>query len=200
MLSYFYEDAKVQLEDILQTNNIINISSSNSPISNQGIIESTIIDHIGAEDSDRANMQVALRFKEYAANADGVFDQTTRVLNLVMLTSEGDKRWSKRMREYVWKGKYPESIAIDRETGTVYLVFITQIGFELLHYSEIALDKLEAALLTLNNNAPYYIYIEDTAMFDVLDGSEGYNHLYRNTYIMLNGVQQTKISKKGISE
>ena len=126
MLSYFYEDAKMQLEDILQVNNVINISSNNSPVPNQGIIESAIIDHIGADDSDRANMQLSLRFKEYAANEDGIFEQLTRVLNLVMLTSEGDKRWTKRMKDIVWKGKYPESVAIDRETGTVYLVFITE--------------------------------------------------------------------------
>lgn len=196
MLSYFYEDAKVQLEDILQVNNVINISSPNSPVANQGIIESTIIDHIGADDSDRANMQLSLRFKEYAANEEGIFEQATRVLNLVMLISEGDRLWSKRMKANVWNSKYPDSVAIDRETGEVYLVFITQAGFELQHYSEIALDKLEATLLTLNNNAPYYIYIEDTAMFDALDGCEGFNHLYKNTYIMLNGVQPIKIPKR----
>lgn len=197
MLSYFYEDAKAQLDELLQVNNIINISSPNSPVSNQGIIESTIIDHLGSDDSDRANMQVSLRFKEYAANEDGIFEQATRVLNLILLTSEGDRQWTPRMKSFVWNNKYPESIAIDRETGEVYLIYITNMGFELQHYGEIALDKLEAALLTLNNNAPYYIYIADTAMFSVIDGSEGYNHLLKNTYIMLNGIQSTRIQRRG---
>lgn len=201
MLLFYYEDAKEQYEKILNINNTLIFSSYNSPIPSQAIIENSIIDRLATEDSDRANLDVILQFKEYVQGNDGMFTSVSRTLNLIFFNPEGDSRWTARMKARVWRNKYPDSVAIDKDSGEVFLVFFLSNGtMELCHYSRISLDTLEGILISLNHNEPYYIFLDDTAMFNVIDGAEGYNHLFENTYIVFNSSQEVKVYRRTAGE
>ena len=197
MYSNYYMDAVSVLNAAFSVNNMFSISSFHTPLFNQGIVESCLIEPLSTEDSDRANLKMSLQFKEYVQDETGGFVQASRTINFVILNPEGDRHWTRRMKLYVWDGNYPDTVAIDRDTGEVYLLYLGTDTAEFKHYSELGLDKLEAALSSLNYNAPYYIFISDKAMFEYIDGGEGYNHLLRNTYIMLDGSDKVRIDFRG---
>ena len=200
MLFFYYEDAVAQYSNYLATNNVLLFSSLNSSIPNHAIIENSIIDRCYEED-DRANLSIIIQFKEYVQGDDGLFTDVSRTMNLVFFNPEGDTKWTARMKSRVWRGKYPDTIAVDRETGDIYLVFITpKATLELCHYSKIQLSKLENILMSVNHNEPFYIFVDDKAMFDVIDGAEGYNHLFNKTYIVFNSAQEVRVYRREQSE
>lgn len=200
VLGNYFEDAKSSLEVALGVNQSVAFSSFNSPLLSSCIISGITIEHYGSEDSDRANMRVFLQFQEYGFEEDGAPKQQVKIMNLLVLNSEADNRWTKRMRTNVWNDRYPATVAIDMDTAEVYLLFIESWGVELRHFSKLKPDDLQALLLTLDENAPFYIFIDGLAMFDVLDGAQGYSHLLDNLYISFKGSRRLRVNirKQGI--
>ena len=160
ILSNYYEDAKASLESAFCVNQSVAFSSFNSPLLNNCIISGVTIEHFGSEDSDRANMKVFLQFQEYDFEDDGEPKKQVKIMNLLILNSEADTKWTKRMRTNVWSDRYPTTVAIDTDTAEVFLLFLESWGVELKHFSRLKADELEALLLTLDENAPFYIYID----------------------------------------
>ena len=193
MLSNYYEDACHAVEEVLEHSSMISITSFNSPLASQAVLETKTITPLN-EESDRANMQLYLQCKMLVQDDNGNFVKQLHPLNLVVLNSEGDTKWTSRMRSRVWAGQYPDTVALDRETGEIYLVFLTNWGIELRHFGKMQLNDLEGLLLTINENAPFFIYIAAHAMFNVIDGAEGYNHLLSNLYIQFNGSRKYIVS------
>lgn len=198
MLSNYYEDACEVLEAALSENSFISISSFNSPIVSQVVLEAKTFEHFGSEDSDRANMKLYLQYKELRNNPEsGKFQYELSAMELLILNSEGDTRWTPRMKANVWANKYPATVAIDINTGEVYLLFLQSWGIELRHFAKMPLGDLTGFMMTLNPVEPFYIYIYADAMFSVLDGAEGYNHLLDNLYIQFNGAKNYRVSLRG---
>lgn len=200
VLGNYFEDAKASLETALGVNQSVAFSSFNSPLLSSCVISGVTIEHYGSEDSDRANMRVFLQFQEYAFEEDGAPKQQVKIMNLLVLNSEADNHWTKRMRTNVWNDRYPATVAIDMDTAEVFLLFIEAWGVELRHFSKLKPDELEALLLTLDENAPFFIFIDAQAMFDVLDGAEGYSHLLENLYISFKGSRRMRLNirKQGV--
>ena len=193
MLSSFYDDAVAQLEAAMNVNRNLIFSSFYSALPNHAIIEGRTFEKLGSEESDRANISVYLQFREVTITDEGEYKQNVKGTHLIILNPEADNKWTKRMRLQVWDDRYPDSIAIDRDTGEVFLLFLDAWGVELRHFAKIKLSDLEALLLTLDETAPFYIFVDDDAMFMVLDGSEGWNHLLDNLYISLKGSRRLKL-------
>lgn len=194
VLGNYFEDAKASLETAFGVNQSIAFSSFNSPFLSNCVINGVTVEHFGSEDSDRANMRVFLQFQEYDFESDGTPKQLVKIMNLLVLNSEADIKWTKRMRTNVWNDRYPTTVAIDMDTAEVYLLFIESYGVELRHFAKLKPDDLEALLLTLDENAPFYIFIDSGAMFDVLDGAEGYSHLLNNLFIVFKGARKVRLN------
>lgn len=201
MYGNYYEDASRLLESVFSVNNTFCISSFHSPLFNQGIVEACKVSPFAAEDSDRSNINLSIQFKEYIQDDTGAFTQVSHTRDFILLNPEGDTRWTRRMRLYVWDNNYPDTIAIDRHTGEVYALYLGTESAEFKHFSAIPVDELETVLMALDYNAPFYIFLDDKAMFDFIDGGEGFNHLLHNTYIMLIGTNKARINfRKNKSE
>lgn len=198
MLENYYEDAKETLAKALAPNSVLSITSFNSDLANQLVITSCSIDKWGGVENDRANMELVLNCVGYDFRSeDGVGTRVNHTLRFVVLCSEGDNRWTYNMKNSVWRGYYPSAIAIDEDSGEVYLLFNSNWGVELKHFNSVPTTFLKEFMYTRDENAPYYIYIDSRAMFDVLDGAEGYNHLLRNLYIQFQGTAPYRLHIRG---
>lgn len=198
MYGNYYEDAVRTLESVFRVNNTFCISSFHSPLFNQGIVESCKVTPLASEDSDRSNVLLSVRFKEYIQDDKGAFTYTSSTREFIIFNPEGDTRWTRRMKLSVWDNNYPDTVAIDRESGDVYVLYLGTESAEFKHFSSIPVDELNTVLMALDYNAPFYIFIDDKAMFSVLDGGEGFNHLLHNTYIMLTGTNRVRIDFREI--
>lgn len=193
-MNKYFDDAKDVVDIALGSNQMISITSFNSPIPAYGTIVGSSVTHYGSEDSDRANLNVFLQFQDYDINDKGVTTKTVKILNLLILNPEGDNRWTRGMVSKVWNNHYPDSVAIDKDTGEVFLLFIESWGAELRHFAKFKSDDLQSLLLTLDETMPYYIFIDSSAMFNVISGEEGYNHLLRNLYISFKGAKRYRLN------
>lgn len=198
MLENYYEDAKETLSKVLAPNSVLGITSFNSDLANQLVIISCAIDKWGEGENDRANMTLTLSCVGYDLNEQGsVGAKKTHTLRLVVLCSEGDDRWTYNMKNSVWRGYYPSAVAIDEDSCEVYLLFNSNWGVELKHFNSVPENFLKDFMYTRDESKPYYIYIDSRAMFDVLDGAEGYNHLLRNLYIQFQGTAPYRLHLRG---
>lgn len=183
-MNNYYEDAYVELQSAIESSHLLSVTGD-SPLANQMVIESYEITHFGSEDNDKSNISLYLQFREYVLSdtETNALEPKLHCLNLLLLTPQGDNRWTINMITRVWKNQYPDHVAIDRNTGEVYLFFITKWGIELRHFARLDALQLQTILDTVDENTPYYIFVLASAMFEVLDGAEGTNHLRKNLYI-----------------
>lgn len=183
-MNNYYEDAAEELRLAIENSHLLTVSSD-SPLANQMVIEMYDMKHFGSEDNDKSNIELYLQFREYTLTdtENQPLEPKLRCLNLLLLNPSADTKWTLNMITRVWKNQYPDHVAIDESTGEVYLLFISKWGIELKHFARLNPVELQSVLENIDENNPYYIYILATAMFDVLDGSEGNNHLRKNLYI-----------------
>lgn len=106
---------------------------------------------------------------------------------LRVLANTGDYGWTTRLRALVWDGKYPDTVALDVDNGELYLVRVKEDGLHLTYFNDIEEIEVEYLLEDIEDREPYKIQIDENAMYEVLDGSEGYRHLFRNVQVVLHG-------------
>lgn len=134
-----------------------------------------------------------LSFFEDIVSEGGSFETHPRHLSLRVFGSSGDKRWPMSLVNSVWNGKYPSCIGVS-EDGEVYLMFVSENSLELMSFAVLSEAQLETLLTMCNRPAPYRICLEADAMFDVLAGEEGMNHLRRNLFVDFDTGIRTKVS------
>lgn len=188
-----YIDAKNRLEEALEHSTIITKKE-------YGVLFSTVCELVdysiepiaGDLDDSPANLKLTIAFNENLI-VDDKLKKISRNLVLHVLSNKGDTVWTHAMITKVWDGNYPSAVAVDPDTGEVYLINIMLSGLELVMFGEFDKYGIEAFNADINDTEPYRIGIDEDAMFRVLDGAEGNNYLKYNIYVEFNTIVKIRV-------
>lgn len=176
-----YRDAKEMIENSFSKKNML-LSRYNS-----SLVKMCDVSHISireeSNDEKVGSLYLLLKYRERIITKYDKFETLNKTQNLRILTPHGDNIWPFLMVVKVWNGEYPSCVALNEETGVVYLIYLTNENFKLVEFSVLSASQLEAITESLNDINPYRIGIDDDAMFKVLSEIEGVRYLQSNVYI-----------------
>ena len=179
-----YIDARSMLEEIFESNTPqLVIKYFNTDASRVAVMSHLHVDGVDDEEGF-SNLDISIAYKMISFSNRN--NDTDKVLKLRLLTTSGDKLWTYKMKHLVWDGSYPSTIAVDKETGSVFFVYFKASSIELEHFGKLTETQLEAVLDDLNDNFAFSIKIKPEAMFMYIDGEEGVRHLRENVYVEFN--------------
>lgn len=180
-LPAMYCDAKQAIEDSLESKKLV-LSQYNSSLINLcdvthfHIKEEKDKEHIGS-------LELLISYKERIITKYDKFESLNKTQTLTILSPKGDLVWPFIMVTKVWNGEYPSAVAINEETGVVYLVFLKLGMLGLTEFSILKGNQLECIKESLNETMPYRIRLDEDAMFNVLGELEGNRCLYETLFI-----------------
>ena len=99
------------------------------------------------------------------------------------MNTKGDSIWPYLMVVKVWNGEYPSGVAVNEDTGVVYLLYLKMGSLLLVEFALLKDNEKEAIKEALNEVTPYRIKLDEDAMFNVLAEIEGYRHLHEKVFI-----------------
>lgn len=174
-------DAKEVLERSLSEHKLI-LSRYNSSLENMCqvthyyIKEESNTEHIGS-------LELLISYREHIITKYDKFETLNKTQTLTILTSKGDPIWPHIMISKVWNGCYPSALAINKETGVVYFIFLEEKRLRLMEFAMLKENQLECVEESLNEMSPYRIRLDEDAMFSVLGEQEGYRKLYETLFV-----------------
>lgn len=190
-------DAKRMIEDTLKSSEKLSLKKYGSMFSNLADVVHFHIEEIEDEES-YANLDLIITYKLRVISPNNQFKTIEKTRNLKVLNPKGDNRWTFRMINKIWDGDYPSSVAVDMETGEVFLFSIKANRIELTEFGKFNELEFETFLHELNDREPFRIRIDEDAMFDYIDGAEGINHLQKNIYIEFNCGMPIRVYNKRV--
>jgi len=198
-LSDVYFEARRDIEEALESCNIISLKTYGSLKSIPCEIKHIHIEGVADVDSF-ANIDIIVTYKENVINKENKFESVTRVKNIKVLSSGYDTMWSYNMIHKIWSGDYPSSVAIDKETGVLFFFNVRPSGVELIEFGVLDSSQMDAFFDSWNDREPFRIMLDEKAMFNYIDGSEGYRNLRENVYVELNCIVKLRVywSRKGV--
>jgi hypothetical protein len=173
-------DAKQAIEDCLENNKLI-LSKYNSTMMNMCEVTHFHIEEKGNEYI--GNMKLLISYKERIITKYDKFETLNKTQVLTILTTKGDPIWPYIMTVKVWNGEYPSAVAINEETGVVYLLYLRMGSLGLTEFALLQDNQLECIKESLNEVSPYRIKLDENSMFKVLGEIEGNKCLYETLFI-----------------
>ena len=173
-------DAKQAIEDCLENNKLI-LSKYNSTMMNMCEVTLFHIEEKG--DEYIGNMKLLITYKERIITKYDKFETLNKTQVLTILTTKGDPIWPYIMTVKVWNGEYPSAVAINEETGVVYLLYLRMGSLGLTEFALLQDNQLECIKESLNEVSPYRIKLDENSMFKVLGEIEGNKCLYETLFI-----------------
>ena len=173
-------DAKQAIEDCLENNKLI-LSKYNSTMMNMCEVTHFHIEEKGNEYI--GNMKLLITYKERIITKYDKFETLNKTQVLTILTTKGDPIWRYIMTVKVWTGEYPSAVAINEETGVVYLLYLRMGSLGLTEFALLQDNQLECIKESLNEVSPYRIKLDENSMFKVLGEIEGNKCLYETLFI-----------------
>lgn len=173
-------DAKQAIEDCLENNKLI-LSKYNSTMMNMCEVTHFHIEEKG--DEYIGNMKLLITYKERIITKYDKFETLNKTQVLTILTTKGDPIWPYIMTVKVWNGEYPSAVAINEETGVVYLLYLRMGSLGLTEFALLQDNQLECIKESLNEVSPYRIKLDENSMFKVLGEIEGNKCLYETLFI-----------------
>ena len=173
-------DAKQAIEDCLENNKLI-LSKYNSTMMNMCEVTHFHIEEKGNEYI--GNMKLLITYKERIITKYDKFETLNKTQVLTILTTKGDPIWPYIMTVKVWNGEYPSAVAINEETGVVYLLYLRMGSLGLTEFALLQDNQLECIKESLNEVSPYRIKLDENSMFKVLGEIEGNKCLYETLFI-----------------
>lgn len=178
-----FEEASQILKTALSRKRI-GVSAWGRTVANAGIIKDYNICNVGkgkgADDS--ANMSLVISYTMVEIDSTGFCSNCDKTCSIDLYSNIGDTEWTKSMKLKIFEDNYPSTIGVDKDTATLYFVFIQPWGIELKAFATLPDEDFEA-LEDINVRAPYRIKIDPDAMFMYIDGSEGTSHLRQNLMV-----------------
>ena len=176
-----YCDAKQAIEDSLESRRLL-LSKYNSTM--QNLCEVTHFNIKEEEDKERVgDIELLISYKERMITKYDSFETLNKTQTLRVLTTKGDTLWPYLMITKVWDGEYPSGVAINEETGVVYLLYLRMNALSLVEFALLRENEKEAIKENLNEVQPYRIRLDEDAMFNVLAEIEGNRHLHEKVCI-----------------
>lgn len=180
-LPEIYCDAKQSIEDCLEGRRLI-LSKYNSSM--QNLCEVTHYNIKEEEDEEKiGDIELLISYKERIITKYDSFETLNKTQTLRILNTKGDAVWPYLMVTKVWNGEYPSCVAINEETGVVYLVYLRLNALSLVEFALLKDNEKEAIKESLNEVMPYRIRLDEDAMFNVLAEIEGNRFLHEKVYI-----------------
>ena len=174
-------DAKQALEDSLENKKLV-LSKYNSSLVNMCEVTYFHIDDV--EDVEATgSLKLTLRYKERIITKYDKFETLNKTQVLTVLSTKGDPIWPYLMTTKVWNGEYPSAVAINEETGVVYLLYLRMGSLGLTEFALLKENQLECIKESLNEVAPYRIRLDEESMFKVLGEIEGTRCLHETLFI-----------------
>ena len=173
-------DAKQAIEDCLENNKLI-LSKYNSTMMNMCEVTHFHIEEKG--DEYIGNMKLLITYKERIITKYDKFETLNKTQVLTILTTKGDPIWPYIMTVKVGNGEYPSAVAINEETGVVYLLYLRMGSLGLTEFALLQDNQLECIKESLNEVSPYRIKLDENSMFKVLGEIEGNKCLYEPLFI-----------------
>ena len=173
-------DAKQAIEDCLENNKLI-LSKYNSTMMNMCEVTHFHIEEKGNEYI--GNMKLLITYKERIITKYDKFETLNKTQVLTILTTKGDPIWPYIMTVKVWNGEYPSAVALNEETGVVYLLYLRMGSLGLTEFALLQDNQLECIKESLNEVSPYRIKLDENSMFKVLGEIEGNKCLYETLFI-----------------
>lgn len=187
-------DAKSMIEGALE-NKKLSLRTYGAMFSNLSDVTHYHINEVDDEEG-YANIDMLLTYKFRTLSTDDSFGVIEKTRNLKVLNTAGDNQWTYRMITRIWDGDYPSSVAIDMETGELFLFNVKINRVELIEFGVLSEIEFETFKLELNDREPFRIKLHEDAMFEFIDGAEGLNHLQKNIYIELSCGMPIKVRNK----
>jgi hypothetical protein len=175
-----YEGAKIQLQHALQGNRLYFRSASRPHLIGYSLLGWGIKEEESPSEYANLDLEIVL------ASSDVGDSESTRTLNLRVLSSLGDYLWTPRMVSKLWYGVYPDSVAVDKNSGAVYLLYLFSGELCFVEIGQLQGSDLEMVLFEVHDRDAYKILIEPDAMFTYIDGAEGLSFLQDNFYLEFN--------------
>ena len=173
--------AKQAIIDSLSTNSLI-LSKYNSTMAVLCQVTHFNIEEVENEENV-GSVYLLLKYKERIITKYDKFETLNKTQRLRLLNVKGDTLWPYLMVTKVWDGVYPSCVAINEETGVVYLVYLNLSTLKLVEFSMLKENQLEAIMESLNDVTPYRIGLDENSMFKVLSEQEGTRYLHDNVFI-----------------
>ena len=174
-------DAKQAIEDSLENKKLV-LSKYNSSLVNMCEVTYFHIDDV--EDVDATgSLKLTIRYKERIITKYDKFETLNKTQVLTVLSTKGDPIWPYLMTTKVWNGEYPSAVAINDETGVVYLLYLRMGSLGLTEFALLKENQLECIKESLNEVAPYRIRLDEESMFKVLGEIEGTRCLHETLFI-----------------
>ena len=174
-------DAKQAIEDSLENKKLV-LSKYNSSLVNMCEVTYFHIDNV--EDVEATgSLKLTLRYKERIITKYDKFETLNKTQVLTVLSTKGDPIWPYLMTTKVWNGEYPSAVAINEETGVVYLLYLRMGSLGLTEFALLKENQLECIKESLNEVAPYRIRLDEESMFKVLGEIEGTRCLHETLFI-----------------
>jgi hypothetical protein len=198
-LDFVFESAFSAVKRTLEQGNLA-FSSYNSNLRNYAILRNFNICNVGRDNSDASNMTLSLDYTITLPDDNGCLMTYEKSRQINLLCTLGDCDWTHNMIDYVWNGDYPSTIGIDINTGDVFLVYLRNTCLELRYFSVLDNNQLSRFDEDVNLSRPFKLKVDERALFLVLDGCEGYNHLKENVYIEFNSIPPMRVELAYCSE
>ena len=183
-LPEIYCDARQSIEESLKNHKLV-LSKYNSSLVN--LCEVT---RFSVEDESQpekiGTLRLSLTYKERIITKYDKFETRFMTQNLLVLNTKGDATWPYLMIAKVWEGDYPSTVAVNEETGVVYLMYLELNSVKLVEFAQLKENQLEEVKESLNDITPYRIRLDEDAMFKVLGEVEGNKCLQNTLYIEFN--------------
>lgn len=174
-------DAKQAIEDSLENKKLV-LSKYNSSLVNMCEVTYFHIDDV--EDVEATgSLKLTIRYKERIITKYDKFETLNKTQVLTVLSTKGDPIWPYLMTTKVWNGEYPSAVAINDETGVVYLLYLRMGSLGLTEFALLKENQLECIKESLNEVAPYRIRLDEESMFKVLGEIEGTRCLHETLFI-----------------
>ena len=180
-LPVIFCDAKQAIEDSLENHKLI-LSKYNSSMVNMCEVTHFHIEE-SKDNESVGSLKLLISYKEKIITKYDKFETLNKTQVLTILNTKGDIVWPYLMVTKVWNGEYPSTVAINEETGVVYLVFLRMGSLGLTEFALLKKNELECIKDSLNESEPYRIRLDEEAMFKVLGEIEGNRCLYETLFI-----------------
>lgn len=180
-LPEIYCDAKQAIEDSLENRRLV-LSKYNSSLVNMCEVTHFNID-IEEDEEHIGSLKLVISYKERIITKYDKFETLNKTQELTILNTKGDPVWPYLMTTKVWDGDYPSAVAINEETGVVYLLYLRMGSLGLTEFALLKDNQLECIKESLNEVSPYRIRLDEDAMFKVLGEIEGTRCLHETLFI-----------------
>ena len=196
----YLEEAKRQVERVAKTGRIqFGVYNSVYEVQNLYKIKRCSVQGIKLEAPEVqedlemlwSNMEVSMEYSTLQILGKDEVREDVKKSTFVFLCPAGDT-WGTEM-DRLWKYGHPHTIAVDKSSYDVYMVYLTENGFIFLQFCQLSALQYTQVYTGVSAKTPYKYGIWDEAMYKFISNEVGWMELRRNLYLQFNTQEPIRI-------